>query len=256
MDFKARPARKHPHGTLTTARPRPPKRACPSVWLSSKSAKGLRLRKCHGFLSRNLCASPANRLPTLAQIFPACWRVSHEYPRPHRSDYYGACGGPHVIGGTRQTAGIAPEKDELTASWGQAMCAFQMLAVDLLAVALLLGAVLIWDRARRMSCAWIDKRTQTIVPPPLLHGEPSRSPRRKRRLFRIGVQAGETGFGKPVSRVANASRLPFGVFHGHVLVARALTSHAKGTVNRAQPPCQWQPTSAGWRWHYRCSVRL
>lgn len=51
----------------------------------------------------------------------------------------------HIIGGTRQTADIAPEKDELTASWVQAMCAFQMLAVDLLAVALLLGAVLIWD---------------------------------------------------------------------------------------------------------------
>lgn len=51
----------------------------------------------------------------------------------------------HVISGTRQTADIAPEKGQLTASWVQAMCAFQMLVIDLLTVALLLGAVLIWD---------------------------------------------------------------------------------------------------------------
>ena len=51
----------------------------------------------------------------------------------------------HVFGGTRETAAIAPEDDKLTASWVQAMCAFQMLAVDLLAVAALLFAILFWD---------------------------------------------------------------------------------------------------------------
>jgi len=52
----------------------------------------------------------------------------------------------HVFGGTRETAAIAPEKgDRLVVSWVQAMCAFQMLAVDLLALALLLFAVAIWD---------------------------------------------------------------------------------------------------------------
>ena len=51
----------------------------------------------------------------------------------------------HVFGGTRETASIAPEDDKLTASWVQAMCAFQMLAIDLLAVAALLFAILFWD---------------------------------------------------------------------------------------------------------------
>jgi hypothetical protein len=52
----------------------------------------------------------------------------------------------HVFGGTRETATIAPKEDDrLVASWVQAMCAFQMLAVDLLALALLLFAIVFWD---------------------------------------------------------------------------------------------------------------
>lgn len=53
----------------------------------------------------------------------------------------------HVLGGTKETAAIAPdqENDKLTAHWVQAMCAFQMLSVDLLAVALLLFAVVFVD---------------------------------------------------------------------------------------------------------------
>ncbi len=53
----------------------------------------------------------------------------------------------HVLGGTKETAAIAPdqENDRLTAHWVQAMCAFQMLSVDLLAVALLLFAVAFVD---------------------------------------------------------------------------------------------------------------
>lgn len=53
----------------------------------------------------------------------------------------------HVFGGTKETAAIAPtqENAKLTAHWVQAMCAFQMLSVDLLAVALLLFAVVFVD---------------------------------------------------------------------------------------------------------------
>jgi len=53
----------------------------------------------------------------------------------------------HVFGGTKQTAAVEPKSEDgqLTVFWVQAMCAFQMLAVDLLAVALLLFAVAIWD---------------------------------------------------------------------------------------------------------------
>lgn len=52
----------------------------------------------------------------------------------------------HVFGGTRETAAIVPKEDEkLVVSWVQAMCAFQMLAVDLLALALLLFAIVFWD---------------------------------------------------------------------------------------------------------------
>jgi hypothetical protein len=52
----------------------------------------------------------------------------------------------HLIGGTRETAAIAPKNDDkLTSSWVQAMCAFQMLAVDLLAISLILFAVALWD---------------------------------------------------------------------------------------------------------------
>lgn len=52
----------------------------------------------------------------------------------------------HVFGGTRETASIEPEgEDKLILAWVQAMCAFQMLSVDLLAVALLLFAIVFWD---------------------------------------------------------------------------------------------------------------
>lgn len=53
----------------------------------------------------------------------------------------------HVFGGTRETARIAPDAADsnLTRHWVQAMCAFQMLSVDLLAVTLLLFWVAIWD---------------------------------------------------------------------------------------------------------------
>lgn len=52
----------------------------------------------------------------------------------------------HVFGGTRETAAIAPKNDEkLTIFWVQAMCAFQMLSVDLLALAALLFAILFWN---------------------------------------------------------------------------------------------------------------
>ena len=52
----------------------------------------------------------------------------------------------HVFGGTRETASIAPKEDQkLMVSWVQAMCAFQMLAVDLLALSLLLFAIVYWD---------------------------------------------------------------------------------------------------------------
>ena len=53
----------------------------------------------------------------------------------------------HVLGGTRETAAIRPSghDEKLTAHWIQAMCAFQMLSVDLLAVSLLLFAIAFWD---------------------------------------------------------------------------------------------------------------
>lgn len=53
----------------------------------------------------------------------------------------------HVIGGTRETARIAPQgaAPEMTRHWVQAMCAFQMLSVDLLAVTGLLFGVALWD---------------------------------------------------------------------------------------------------------------
>jgi hypothetical protein len=42
----------------------------------------------------------------------------------------------HIFGGTKETASISPNENniELTRSWKQAMCAFQMLAIDLIAV--------------------------------------------------------------------------------------------------------------------------
>ncbi|MDF3414659.1 hypothetical protein HKX54_09360 [Sulfitobacter sp. M57] len=53
----------------------------------------------------------------------------------------------HLIGGTRETASLAPaaQDTERTPHWVQAMCAFQMLSVDLLAVALALFAIALWD---------------------------------------------------------------------------------------------------------------
>jgi len=53
----------------------------------------------------------------------------------------------HVFGGTRETAAIRPSSDDakLTVHWVQAMCAFQMLAVDLLLVCLLLFAIAVYD---------------------------------------------------------------------------------------------------------------
>lgn len=53
----------------------------------------------------------------------------------------------HVFVGTKETATIAPTSQDksLTANWVQAMCAFQMLSVDLLAVAAALFAVAFFD---------------------------------------------------------------------------------------------------------------
>ncbi len=53
----------------------------------------------------------------------------------------------HVLGGTRETAKIEPQDTapNLTQHWVQAMCAFQMLSVDLLVVTVLLFAVALWD---------------------------------------------------------------------------------------------------------------
>ena len=53
----------------------------------------------------------------------------------------------HVIGGTRETATLAPSTEDTkrTPNWVQAMCAFQMLTVDLLAVSLALFALAMWD---------------------------------------------------------------------------------------------------------------
>lgn len=53
----------------------------------------------------------------------------------------------HVVVGTKETAAIEPVSadDELTVNWAQAMCAFQMLSVDLLVVAVALFAVALFD---------------------------------------------------------------------------------------------------------------
>lgn len=53
----------------------------------------------------------------------------------------------HVIGGTRETASLAPAEEDAKRipHWVQAMCAFQMLTVDLLAVSLALFAIALWD---------------------------------------------------------------------------------------------------------------
>jgi hypothetical protein len=53
----------------------------------------------------------------------------------------------HVIGGTKETASIAPDENNilLTRSWKQAMCAFQMLAIDLIAVTIALFIISLTD---------------------------------------------------------------------------------------------------------------
>jgi len=53
----------------------------------------------------------------------------------------------HVIGGTRETASLAPDpKDSKTsANWVQAMCAFQMLSVDLAVLTGLLFTIALSD---------------------------------------------------------------------------------------------------------------
>lgn len=53
----------------------------------------------------------------------------------------------HVVIGTRETASIAPAsaRDKLTPHWVQAMCAFQMLSVDLLVVAAALFGIALVD---------------------------------------------------------------------------------------------------------------
>ena len=53
----------------------------------------------------------------------------------------------HVLGGTKETAAIEPDSAQptLTKHWVQAMCAFQMLSVDLLVVAGALFAISLKD---------------------------------------------------------------------------------------------------------------
>lgn len=53
----------------------------------------------------------------------------------------------HLFGGTKETAAIKPggADKKLTAQWVQAMCAFQMLTVDLLAVMIGLFAIFFYD---------------------------------------------------------------------------------------------------------------
>jgi len=53
----------------------------------------------------------------------------------------------HVFGGTRETASLSPDKEniKLVRSWKQSMCAFQMLAIDLLLVSVLLFFISLTD---------------------------------------------------------------------------------------------------------------
>ena len=53
----------------------------------------------------------------------------------------------HVIGGTRETAALKPDPSDskLTAHWVQALCAFQMLSLDLLIVTAACFAIVIYD---------------------------------------------------------------------------------------------------------------
>jgi len=53
----------------------------------------------------------------------------------------------HVIGGTKETASITPNgsNEKLTRAWKQSMCAFQMLAIDLLLVTVALFTLALTD---------------------------------------------------------------------------------------------------------------
>lgn len=53
----------------------------------------------------------------------------------------------HIFGGTAETASILPDRsdEKLTRSWKQSMCAFQMLAIDLLAVTATLFVISLTD---------------------------------------------------------------------------------------------------------------
>ena len=55
--------------------------------------------------------------------------------------------GAHLFVGTKETASISPEHadEKLLANWVQAMCAFQMLSIDLLVIASLLLIIAILD---------------------------------------------------------------------------------------------------------------
>lgn len=53
----------------------------------------------------------------------------------------------HVIGGTKETASIAPDTSQpsLVRNWKQAMCAFQLVTIDLIAVTLTLFVLALTD---------------------------------------------------------------------------------------------------------------
>lgn len=53
----------------------------------------------------------------------------------------------HTVGGTLETASISPDKNDekLTQNWKQSMCAFQMLAIDLLLVTIILFVISLTD---------------------------------------------------------------------------------------------------------------
>jgi hypothetical protein len=53
----------------------------------------------------------------------------------------------HILGGTKETASIRPsnENEKLILNWKQAMCAFQMLSIDLLVVMVVLFTIALTD---------------------------------------------------------------------------------------------------------------
>ncbi len=72
----------------------------------------------------------------------------------------------HVFGGTRDTASLAPSKDDkkLTRNWKQAMGAFQMLAVDLLLVTITLFLSLmffLWGIVWLIQMFWLKSEVKT-----------------------------------------------------------------------------------------------